>query len=175
MVVCTRFRGCGRADEASAGNLERGGPVVGVRTSTDALDFPVGSAWRVGTSASASTCLGNLISHHGHQLTDTRDPGAWRAVTRSSTASATNFCRGRGCTAVPGSPAPSRCSPARRSTRKASRRRSVAWTRRQRHGAFSTRVSGTRRLRSVDLPNARAQRDAVGHDGPEATNRGGRR
>ncbi len=80
MVVYTRFR---RLPDVQmkhlAGYLERGGPVVGVRTSTHAFDFPVGSAWASWNVGFGVDVLGSpWISHHGHSSRTrvTRVPGA---------------------------------------------------------------------------------------------------
>ena len=84
MVVYTRFR---RLPDAQmkhlAGYLERGGPVIGVRTSTHAFDFPAGSAWASWNDGFGTDVIGSpWISHHGHSSRTrvTRVPGAHHEI-----------------------------------------------------------------------------------------------
>jgi type 1 glutamine amidotransferase len=68
LVVYTRFRQLPDAEMAAlAAYRARGGPVLGLRTSTHAFHFPPGSRWADWNDGFGRDVLGTpWVSHHGH-------------------------------------------------------------------------------------------------------------
>jgi len=68
LVVYTRFRVLPDAEMAElAAYVERGGAVLGLRTSTHAFKFPDGSPWASWNDGFGRDVLGSpWVSHHGH-------------------------------------------------------------------------------------------------------------
>ena len=68
LIVYTRFRVLPDAEmQELADFLQRGGGVIGVRTSTHAFKFPSGSPWQDWNDGFGGRVLGSpCVSHHGH-------------------------------------------------------------------------------------------------------------